>query len=125
MKTLAEYLTEYLDQEVVMSRPNKGKMKALNIHEIRQIVADGIEAYESTESCTITMSVKSSKDETKWRRVVRRRPELELEIVAIVEEIETMKARLLSFIIPCLVVNSAMDGIRKTIEDKLRLCGYK
>uniref|UniRef100_A0A6M3KDA0 Uncharacterized protein n=1 Tax=viral metagenome TaxID=1070528 RepID=A0A6M3KDA0_9ZZZZ len=55
MKTLVEYLAEYLDQEGVMTRPNYGKMDALNRFEMFEIVKNGIDAYESTENCTITV----------------------------------------------------------------------
>jgi len=53
MKTLAQYLADYLDQEVIVSRPNNGKMEALNRFEIFEIVGHGIDAYESRENCTI------------------------------------------------------------------------
>lgn len=53
MKTLVQYLADYLDQEVVMSRPNNGKMQALNAYEIYEIVRWGIDDYQSTENCTI------------------------------------------------------------------------
>ena len=55
MKTLAEYLTEYIEQEVVVSLPHNGQMYALDIHQIYSIVEQGIEAYQSTENCTITV----------------------------------------------------------------------
>ena len=53
MKTLAEYLAEYIDHETVVMQPSGGKMVALNLHEIFEIVEQGIEAYESTENCSI------------------------------------------------------------------------
>ena len=135
MKTLAQYLAEYLNREhesdkglnFIDSYPDGSVY--LDVDCLKQMLRQGIDAYESTENCTITMAVKADDNKPKqWQRI-KGKPESEIAVV--VAEIETMKERLLSFIKPknnrpdnsCFIVNSAMDGIRKTIEDKLRLCG--
>ncbi len=51
MKTLAEYLAEYIDQEAIVSWT--AQCSALDIGDIQGIVEQGIEAYESTENCRI------------------------------------------------------------------------
>ena len=55
MKTLAEFLADYIEQEVVVSLPDNGQMYALSIRRIYEIVKQGIDAYQSTEDCIITV----------------------------------------------------------------------
>lgn len=56
MKTLTEYLAEYIEQEVIVCLPQDNRISALNIHQIYEIVEQGIEAYQSTENCTLTVT---------------------------------------------------------------------
>lgn len=50
MKTLAEYLAEYIDHETIVCRPAN---TVLDTFEIYELLKRGLDAYESTENCSI------------------------------------------------------------------------
>ncbi len=52
MKTLAQYLAEYLEQETVgtILRGSQG------IEKIEEIIGQGIDAYQSTENCEVLIN---------------------------------------------------------------------
>ena len=54
MKTLAQYLAEYLDQEVIVAFT--AECSALDIEGIKAVIVDGMDAYMSTENCEIIIS---------------------------------------------------------------------
>ena len=58
MKTLAQYLAEYLNNEVDVSRNLTIGRTNLVIEDIKEIIKQGMDAYMSTENCEILIQPK-------------------------------------------------------------------
>lgn len=62
MKSLAQYLSEYVSQEI----------KPLYLERLQEYIEQGIEAYQSTENCSINVSYACEcccrvRNDVKWR----------------------------------------------------------
>ena len=61
METLARYLAECIDHEVCkICGCKEGNLRDINI--IHKVIQEGIEAYESTERCKVTVESNQSED---------------------------------------------------------------
>lgn len=57
MKPLEQYLAEYIEQEaIVMQLGSGGSTINLDIADIREIVKQGLDAYQSTEDCVVNVT---------------------------------------------------------------------